>query len=262
MISGVGAVDLCCVAKQTEEAYSRGSWRGLPIQECGEPLVLVPSDFTHPYYSVDMGLTDDRRVFLRKTVFQMFLTAHEIVKRTGLSLVIYDGWRSVELQENLFWYYLKLFTAPRFGLEDIFSRTKTSLEIKETFLKLPAEVREKAREANCTYVSWPSVDPSKPSPHITGGSIDVWLQNQTGADYLGVPFDWMEESAGAFYHLKKERSQFKDDYKVCRNREVLLTAMIEAGFSCLPSEIWHFNHGNQMDSLVTGQIARYSYVEP
>ena len=209
-----------------------------------------------------MGLVDDRRVFLRKTVFQMFLIAHAAVKNFGLNLIVYDGWRSVELQENLFWYYLKLFTAPKFGLEDIFSKTRKNLEVKKVFLGLSAEVQEKLRKANCTYVSWPSVDLTKPSPHATGGSIDVWLQDETGTDHLGVPFDWIEEYAGAFYHLKEVRPQFEKESDVCMKREILLTSMIEAGFSCLPSEIWHYNYGNQMDSLVTGRVAQYSYIEP
>jgi len=38
--------------------------------------------------------------------------------------------------------------------------------------------------------------------------------------------------------------------------------MTKAGFSCYGPEIWHFNHGNQMDSLVKGGMAAYSYIEP
>lgn|GEM_PF-2809147 len=79
---------------------------------------------------------------------------------------------------------------------------------------------------------------------------------------LGVPFDWMDVEAGAFYHFKHRRKKFNDDRKVCQNRELLLSAMIKAGFTCYPPEIWHFNFGNQMDALVKGGHAIYSVTAP
>jgi D-alanyl-D-alanine dipeptidase len=119
------------------------------------------------------------------------------------------------------------------------------------------------REANRTFVSWPSKDPTCPSPHATGGAVDVWLVEEGSTANLGVPFDWMEEDAGTFYHLKRRRSRFSgNDSKVCRNRSKLILAMANAGFSCYGPEIWHFNYGNQMDALVKGGAACYSYIEP
>jgi len=255
-------VDLREVAERTESAYLKGSWRELPIQECDEPLVQVPAEFCHSFYALEMKLTDDARIFLRRSVLKMFLTANATMSRSGLSLVVYDGWRSIQLQENLFWYYLKLFTAAKFSLEAHFAQAITSSEVKASFLRLPSEVQEKVKEANRAYVSWPSADPVRPSPHATGGSIDVWPLRDGKPVDLGVPFDWMEDNAGAFYHLKVGRSIFENDAKVCENRDLLLASMVLAGFSCYPAEIWHFNHGNQMDSLVTSKIARYSYIEP
>ena len=73
----------------------------------------------------------------------------------------------------------------------------------------------------------------------------------------------MEVDAGAFYHLKRKRKPFLgNDRAISARREVLLYAMIKAGFTCYGPEIWHFNYGNQMDALVRGGPARYSYIEP
>lgn len=73
----------------------------------------------------------------------------------------------------------------------------------------------------------------------------------------------MEKDAGAFYHLKIKREPFLvNDKNISRNRNILIYSIVKAGFSCYGPELWHFNFGNQMDTLVSGKIARYSYIEP
>jgi D-alanyl-D-alanine dipeptidase len=157
---------------------------------------------------------------------------------------------------------MKLFTAPRFKF-DIFASCTSVNDVRACFHSLDLEKQEELKQANRTYVSWPSTDPASPSPHFTGGSVDVWLyEDKTMAD-LGVPFDWMEENAGAFYHLRVDRQVFSDDEGVCRRRTILLNAMLRAGFTAYPPEIWHFNYGNQMDAMVKGlSEACYSGTHP
>lgn len=247
---------------RTLRAYRRGVWRRIAIRDNGEPLVEVPKEMTYPYYVEEMKLLNDGRVFLRAGVYRNYLKARALVAIAGYELVVYDGWRSVELQENLFWYYLKEFTARKFDLDAHFADCKSSPEIRESFLNLPATMQETLRAANRTYVSWPSKDANAPSPHVTGGAIDVWLHQNGKPVSIGVPFDWMEEDAGAFYHLKRKRKRFAGDPVICERRSLILLSMWKAGFSCYGPEIWHFNCGNQMDALVQGGHARYSYIEP
>ena len=243
-------------------AYQK-SWRYLPIRENNEKLVLVPEKVSHPFYAIDMLMTDDKKMYLREGVLLMFLRARDALKAMGYDLKVYDGWRSLQLQENLFWHYMKEFIVPKFfQLEKVFSQAITPKEIKTIFLKFPPTYQETLKEANRTYVSWPSANPKSPSPHATGGAVDVWLYKDGRPVNLGIPFDWMEEKAGAFYHLKFKREKFLGDKSVCRHRNMLIYSMVKAGFSCYGPEIWHFNYGNQMHSLVTGKIACYSYIEP
>jgi len=202
-------------------------------------------------------------VSLREEVLEKILHTREFLKLQGFDLMVYDGWRSLELQENLFWYYMRLFTVKNFDLQEHFNDASSTKDIRECYNHLSPEVKKLTFEANRTYVSWPTSDPSYPSPHSTGGAVDVWLYKNGEAENLGVPFDWMKEEAGAFYHLKIKRKRFSgNDARICRNRTTLLLSMINKGFTCYGPELWHFNFGNQMDALVKGKSACYSYIEP
>lgn len=186
-----------------------------------------------------------------------------MLRDSGIDLKVYDGWRSIGLQEGLFWYYMKRFTVDRYGLSQQFEMARTPEQIMAIFGTLSPDMQTILREQNRTYVSWPSADAERPSPHVTGGSVDVWPYVDGQPANLGVPFDWMEDEAGCFYHLKNQRKRLMpNDQKICRLRNQLIYAMVSAGFSCYGPEIWHFNSGNQMDSLVTGEPARYGYIEP
>lgn len=247
----------------TLHAYRSGDWRKIPIKDNSQRLVKVPEEMAFPFYARVMKLVADERMYLREEVLERVMRASVLLRQLGLDLRVYDGWRSVELQENLFWFYMRAFTANKFNQKERFERLDSFVDIKAYFASLPPETQAVMHEANRTYVSWPSKDPAAPSPHTTGGAVDVWLiENGTEAN-LGVPFDWMEEEAGAFYHLKLLRKQLAgNDKKVCRNRTKMILAMASSGFSCYGPEFWHFNYGNQMDALVKGRCACYSYIEP
>lgn len=249
-------------------AYRNADWRKLPIKECGEPLVLIPEYLAYPYYVREMHLGTDEAMYLRESVLEKVINAHDFIKQNfGWDLKVYDGWRSYETQEALFYFYLKKFTIQKFStyVMSMFKDADTTEEIKKVFVSLQKPLRDSLLQANRQYVSWPSRDLEKPMPHGTGGSVDVWLHNLGVELDMGVPFDWMEKNAGAFYHLKTFRGRFKNDEAVSLHRSIMLYAMLilsKTRFTAYPPEFWHFNHGNQMDSLVTGNIAKYSYIEP
>ncbi len=244
-------------------AYKKGDWRKVLIKESNQPLVEVPGEMAFPFYHNVLKVTDSDKLYLREEVLDRVLVARTKLRSQGFDLMVYDGWRSIELQEKLFWFYMKLFTVEKFNLKEKFANLTLIKEIKECYESLSLDVRQLLFEANRTYVSWPTSNSSCPSPHATGGAVDIWLYKDSKAVNLGVPFDWMEEEAGAFYHLKTNRKKFSgNDAKICHNRERMLLSMLQEEFTCYGPEIWHFNFGNQMDALVKKGIAYYSYVEP
>ncbi|MDP3899975.1 MAG: M15 family metallopeptidase [bacterium] len=249
---------------RVEKAYQQDSWKKVSIKENNDPLTVVQRN-CYPFY-YHQNLSSDDRILLRTAVLDRFLCASNIAESFGFKLVIYDGWRSVTLQENLFWDYLKKLIATEFNhLLPSFQTAETPEAIKKVFDGLDVSQRSNLKFVNERYVSWPSTDSSCPSPHATGGAVDVWLHtldaSNTPVD-MGAPFDSAEELAHAFYHWKKDRKQFVDDSTVCFHRDVIIYAMTMAGFSCYPYEFWHFNYGNQMDALVKGGVAQYGYIEP
>ena len=261
------------VEQLTLEAY-KNDWKAIPIEECGDPLAEIFPAHCYPYYAKEMGLTHDYRVFARSFAVDRFELARSLLEmhfRSKYRLVAYDGWRSIAVQENLFYSILLKFTVPNFSggkYQEQFKGAKAFGDIRSVFLGLSSEAQDELRAENCKYVSLPSKDPARPSPHATGGALDVWLwdaEENVPAD-MGVPFDHMSEEAGTFYHLRSNRKLFgspEEDAKVCQRRESMIGSMINAGFTCYPHEFWHFNIGNQMDSLAAGGLpAQYGYIEP
>lgn len=256
-------MELESIRRATEAAYM-GNWRDVPIVECGEPLVKVDEGDAHSWYHRVMSLTDTPDVYLRQGTYEKFLAARNTLRGAGYDLKVYDGWRPINLQENLFWHYLVRFTAVDFGLASHFVNCQTSEDVKAVFKEMPEAVRTAMDKANRNYVSWPSSNPAQPSPHSTGGAVDVWLFEDGKPADLGVDFDWMEDNAGVFHHLMEAPTWTTsgDDSKIQLNRELLIGAMHGAGFSLYPYEVWHYNDGNQMDAVVTGGPARYGYIQP
>jgi D-alanyl-D-alanine dipeptidase len=84
----------------------------------------------------------------------------------NLSLVILDGWRPTEVQAALFNEYKSI-------LKQQFSGKKEE--------DLDREVAK--------FVSVPSVNPLRPSPHLTGGAVDLSITNGSSYVPMGTGFD-------------------------------------------------------------------------
>lgn len=145
-------------------AYKYGNWKKFPIKECNEPLVEISADITFPYYALEMTLTNDFRIFLRRTVFKKILVARQCLNQQGLDLRVYDGWRSVALQEKLFWYYMKAHTSKKFEMYEEFDKLDAFQDVRTFFESLPQSLKSQMDIANRVFVSWPSSDMLCPIP--------------------------------------------------------------------------------------------------
>lgn len=118
-------------------------------------------------------------------------------------------------------------------------------------------------EARSHLIAKPSLDPSRPSPHATGGVFDLSLRyKETGnpvnmghvdADTLRVRPDYFE------VHPPVD----DDEVEAQKNRRVFYNILTGSafteptGFVVNPTEWWHFGKGDQLSEKVRGSEAAY-----
>lgn len=173
-------------------------------------------------------------IWLRESVYEKLLAAAESLPK-NLRFVIWDGWRSYELQCLLF------------------SRMTERLRMKGLS-------DEEARKQASVFVAVPSKEPETVSAHLTGGAIDLTIADIYG-HYLpmGGNFDETEEHSYTNYYEDADKQNI-----IARdNRRLLVSTMENAGFSNYPSEWWHFDYGNKNWAKRKGkQCEIYGYIEP
>lgn len=156
--------------------------------------------------------------YVRETVAEKLVAAAARLPE-NINLLIWDGWRPVSLQTEL----VRLI----------------GLTIQQ---KYPHESPEKQQKLLSQFVAMPSADPLRPSPHLTGGSVDLTLCDNDGVPLnMGTGFD---EPTPASWTHGMELAGANETAR--HNRRLLYWSMKAAGFTNLPSEWWHFDYGNQL----------------
>ena len=207
-------------------------WRDVPIEPADEPLVRV----------ADLGgrVRDDPRYhraglpgaqeagWLREGVAEALERAAAGLP-DGLSIVVWDGYRSIETQAALYDGYLS-----------------------ELMMIHPDHPAGALEEAAGRYVTPPSRNPAAPPPHLTGGAVDLTLADGDGLPLdLGTDFDAFVPEAGA-RALEQVAGPARD------RRRLLFWSMCRQGFTAYLEEWWHFDLGDQFWGLVQGRPARYA----
>ena len=155
--------------------------------------------------------------YVRETVAKKLL---EVEKKlpNGLRLLIFDGYRPICIQQRLWNFYRQ--------------------EIKN---KNPNLSNEEIDFKTSFFVSKPSYDEFQPSLHNTGGAIDLTLIDKDGNQLdMGTKFDDFSDKAWTNHFEKYEKNEIVRD-----NRRILYEAMINEGFTNLPSEWWHYDYGTK-----------------
>lgn len=210
-------------------------WKQVPILPSNQPLVCLndledqyPLRVSPQYYLQGIkGSTPE--MYLRKGAAYRLIGASQMLPK-GFSFIFFDGYRSLDVQAALF----------------------NSFKEQLTFQHQDA-TEEKIIEMTQTYVSLPSADPLKPSPHATGGAIDLSITDSHGNLLeMGTDFDSFEPSAQTAYF------KYNSEGKVYHlNRLLLYSVMISNGFTNYPEEWWHYDYGNQFWGCILRRPAIY-----
>lgn len=258
-------------------------WKELPIAENNEPLVPLGPFSAYPQIFQDAIYQGERASspygrdelegalltpFVREGVAEKLAKAAEFLPE-GYALMVWDSYRTLEVQKSLY--------------DDFYE------QLIEKKSLTPEEATIEAQR----FVSLPSSDPKKPSPHNTGGAVDLtlvkftpeaweemkklneqlksddWktiytaelrrqqlLREQSAPVNMGTVFDEVAPQTETRYYETKANPT-PAEQEIRDNRRILFHALEKAGFSNYPDEWWHFDSGNQFAAIRTGQPAVY-----
>lgn len=201
------------------------SLQAIPIVDNQDPLVSlglvnVPLRSYPAYFHQGVPQALSECYVRRSVLFRLYKAARLLP--AGIELVVLDGWRPLPVQQYLF--------------DALYDATKAQYGA-ESEAGLLARIRH--------FVAPPSQHPAAPSPHLTGGSVDVTLCDCEGLWLdMGTEFDDISpwSYSAAFEAIAKPSAQAA---QVIEHRRLLHSVMHQAGFTNLASEWWHFDYGNQ-----------------
>lgn len=280
---------------------SVAGWKEIPIapEQLGEDSHLVPLGafsnhpkiFTDSIYSgerdsspyrQDQDLANPQRLpgslttmFVKPSVADALEKAQVLLPR-GHFLIIHDAYRTLHVQGALY--------------------EKYHSELRKLH---PDWTEEQLTTETQKFVSLPSTDPKKPSPHNTGGAVDlaiirisdeqakrineieeeikdlpdtdlhrydlememITIKSHGTYLYFGTPFDHGSEKSSSTYfeQLAQERPLTDEENEALRNRRLLYHVMRDVGLQAYPDEWWHFNSDKSQMGAKTAGLETASF---
>ncbi len=186
--------------------------------DCCEALIDISTWFDCAQAYFDAGWQHStKQTYLRSGTAQRLHNVNALLPE-DFSIFVFDGWRPLALQTELF--------EAAYGDAD-----------------LPPG-----------FLASPSTELTLPSPHVSGGTVDLTLSYQGTPLALGTPFDNFDEDAAimAFEHA---------DSIVRRLRRLLYSAMRHQEFVVYSGEWWHYEYGTPRWAAITGRPGCYQIAE-
>ncbi|MBG9943499.1 M15 family metallopeptidase [Brevibacillus formosus] len=210
----------------------------LPIKECGEPMIplssLAEQITVYPAYYHEGYAGTQPEAFLREGAARRLATAAAKLP-VGYKLVVLDGWRSFEVQASLY------------------ARFREAL-LLQGWQEGPALTEQLSK-----FVAYPTTDLFKPSPHLSGGAVDLTIAGPDGWLEMGTAFDDFSERAET-RHYEELVQPTQKDIEIRDHRRLLYHLMTAAGFVNYPKEWWHFEYGTRTWGQKTQQEPIYGGV--
>ncbi len=212
-------------------------WKEVPIQESGQQLVDLESyikDFPivlAPQYHLQGIPNSSDKMSLRLEAAERLAQASKLLPR-NYSLIVFDSHRPIQVQQSLF---------------DSFRN--------QVRLQYPKDDEEEIVRKTQRFVSLPSAIPTRPSPHSTGGAIDLSIVHPNSSLLeMGTWFDDFTDASQTAYFKNRDGIYHT-------NRLLLYRIMTSVGFSNYPEEWWHYDYGNQFWGHITTNAAIYGFIE-
>lgn len=206
-------------------SFAENGEKLVDLEKCSTKIVASPA-----YYQDGIpGAVNS--CLARESVAQKLVGVAEKLPE-GLKIKIFDAWRPFEVQKFLYDQY------------------RVSVRADNPTLSEP-EIDLEAQK----FVSLPQKDIFDSPVHSTGGAVDLTLINQDGTELnMGTAFDAFSEQSNTAYY---EYAALVDD-EARDNRRLLYNLMIQAGFTNLPTEWWHFDYGDKFWAYYSNSTAIYT----
>lgn len=193
----------------------------VPVKENHEPLIDLTqqTDIIYgPSPEIDNNTCYTK---LRKTVYDKLKQAQNQLPK-GIRFCLYEGYRSLSLQEILFneRYTRVQNSHPHWPREQLFIET---IKMVSPIINLDGSINI--------------------PPHATGAAADVYLIDENGiALEMGIhPKDWLQDTED-----KLSPTHATEISKTAKkNRQLMAEVLIEVGFVNYPTEYWHWSYGDR-----------------
>lgn len=211
-------------------------WDAIPApRECGEPLVdptLLSPRIVYGAAYLRQGLPGEETCLVRETVAQKLCQAAERLPE-GYGVHIFDSLRSLGVQKALYDQFRKTAEREHPGLS-------------------PRELEDIIDE----FVALPVKRPDRPSPHATGGAVDLTLTRDGQLLDMGTGFDDFTVLAHTDA-LERDCPPALEEAR--RNRRILYWLMDSVGLVNYSSEWWHYAYGERQWAARTGGEPIYGF---
>lgn len=228
-------------------------YQTIPIDDCGEPLVPIPTDTfiwltPHPYAMLGAPYGERSPFFVRQGVLNRLHRAADYlaIARPGWRILIFDAYRPIPVQQFMVDYSVQQLLDERQLQRDRLTPSEQQRILEEVY----------------QFWALPSSDPKTPPPHSTGAAVDLTLMDDTGTEVeMGSPIDEMSPRSHPDYFVKNSDAA---STRYQAHRQLLSQSMRKAGFCQHPNEWWHFSWGDQSwawqqreQGIDSAAIARY-----
>lgn len=210
----------------------------IPAHDNHEMMVDLATQNVISYGPPPLDANNTNYTKIRKTVYDKLLKAQTLLPN-GLTFRLYEGYRSLELQQNIFQerYNRLRKENPRLSHQQLF--------IESTKFVSPVT----------------NLDGSKNiPPHSTGAAIDVYLVDKHGRIVdMGISLDDSYSDLKGIY-CKTDSQVISEQAKAYRR--IMGKALQSVGFVNYPTEYWHWSYGDRYWAYQTNQkFAIYDTVD-
>lgn len=210
--------------------YDWQDLQSIKVIDCAEDLHIISNSQkikTYPiYFHQKVSNSIDFCAARSSLIKKLHQAAHLLPQHLGI--IVLDAWRPKAVQLEL-----------QRQVGDIIALQYPQLSLKER------------NELLLKFVA--PADSNFISPHSTGGSIDVTLFDIETGNWINMGSGFDEPSERSYTSFYENHP----NHPACNYRRLLFWAMINSGFSNLPSEWWHFDYGNQLWAHYSNQKSAF-----